>query len=150
MDRSTELVPYFDWRFIADEAESWFRNEMVDRFRVYFEPTQKSLKRKEEGISQIKDIFLNNRIVASDRCVKWLWELMHYRKDKHGKIPKKNDHQIDNTRYLLNASSYSMNKEYEEEIPDEDRRFVKRKIGDYFPGLNDLGEPTMDDWMNVE
>lgn len=128
-----------DWRNIYDEAETWFANEMMDRFSIYFEPCHKAVQDKESGLSLIKDIMLQNKIVISDRCKFFFWELDNYVKDRHGKIPKLNDHLIDVFRYVLGASHYSLNQEveYKEEL---DENFRGARISDDFPDLNDYGE----------
>ena len=61
----------------------------------------------------------------------------NYFKDKNGKIPKSNDHIIDNARYLLASLGYELNTKQEYiESKDEDFRgeslesSLKSKIND--------------------
>lgn len=108
------------WRMGYDEAETWFANEMLDRFEESFEPSQKALNDKESGITLIKDLLLTNQIIISDRCEKLFWELDNYFKDKNGKIPKENDHLIDCLRYCLGADHYTIQGEAQKEIEEEE------------------------------
>ena len=66
----------------------------------------KLIKNKENKLSVIKDTMLNGYFMVSDRCPKTVWEIKKYAKDDKGKIPMKNDHQIDNLRYIYNAAGY--------------------------------------------
>jgi len=84
----------FRWRLIYDEAESWFRNEALEAFGEAWEPSQKAMNDKANGISLIKDILNAEKIFISERCKKFWWELDNYYKDKNGNIPKKWDHCI--------------------------------------------------------
>ena len=95
-----------EWRMGYDEAATWFANEMFDSFNEYYEPTRKASNKKDNGLSLIKDILIGNKLVISDNCVKFFWEMDNYVMDKSGDIPKKHDHQIDNFRYILAAAGY--------------------------------------------
>ena len=133
-----------EWRQVYDEAETWFRNEMLDRFEESFEPTFKHAIDKEHGLSLFKDALLEGNVRISDACVKTFWELDNYFKDKNGKIPKMHDHTIDCIRYFLAASNYELNKKREyDEATDEN--FRGRRISDDFPMLDDYGELRRDD-----
>ncbi len=94
----------FDRRY--DEAAAWFANEVLDTFGVSFAPTSKAQNKKEQGLSLIKDQLIFNKVTLSDRCVKLIWELENYIRDRNGKIPKANDHLIDCWRYLNAAANY--------------------------------------------
>lgn len=120
-DKREELYDdQFAWRNGYDEAESWWRAEMLDRFNEAWEPTQKSLNDKESGLSLIKDLLLSNLVLISDRCVKLFWEMDNYFKDRNGNIPKKNDHLLDTFRYGLAMDNYTVHGEIEEIILPED------------------------------
>lgn len=127
-----------EWRQGYDEAETWFQSEMLDHFEEYFEPTRKMKTDKISGISLIKDIMLQNKLKISDRCKKLYWELDIYRKDKDGKIPKKNDHLIDCFRYILAASSYDTIRQ--QELMEEKKPNRGYRIEDDFPGFSETGE----------
>lgn len=150
LDKSAELFDQADaWRFGYDEAETWFRNEMLDHFNLHFEPTQKAKSDKTTGIALIKDTLLAGKLHLSDRCVKLYWEMDGYRKDPNGKIPKLNDHALDCLRYILGASYYSLNPT-EEVIKERDPMWRGAKIEDDFPGFKETGEPLdeyeMEEW----
>lgn len=107
-EKIQELAPHLDrnfWTFIYDEAATWFRNEMQDK-GYGFAPTCKRQVGKDQGISTIKDIFLDRNVTVSAQCKNLMWELTNYIKDDNGRIPKKNDHLIDALRYLLAACHY--------------------------------------------
>lgn len=110
-----------DWYKIYDYAEKWFQVEIAGEFDEAVHPCEKDLKNKEAKLSVIKDAMLYGRFLASERCVKSFWELEIYRKDEKGMIPKKNDHNIDNLRYILNANYY-ISVPNEPIVIDDDRR----------------------------
>lgn len=139
-----ELFDYGEWRQGYDEAEKWFQTEMMDNFEEYFEPSLKSQNDKESGLTLIKDILLQGKLVMSDRCVKMFWELDNYYKDKKGKIPKVNDHLIDCFRYALGAVYYSLTQE-KEYIEAEDENFRGARISDDFEHFDNWGRPR-DEW----
>ena len=98
------------WHGEYDNAATWFMNEVVDRYGRALMPCTKDLKNKENKLGMIKDMLLEGYMVFSDRCFKGfqenkglIWEMINYRKDENGKIPKVNDHAIDALRYKLNA-----------------------------------------------
>jgi hypothetical protein len=134
-----------EWLQVYDEAETWFKNEMLDRFNEFFGAAAKASLSKEQGLSLIKDILLQGRLTISTRCQKLFWELDNYYKDKNGKIPKGRDHLIDCFRYGLMASGYSLSlkKEY---IEEEDENFRGSKISDDFPELDDIGDLANSEW----
>lgn len=103
-----EELSDFEWRQGYDEAATWFANEVLDLFGEGLEPTRKMKSDKMTGLSMIKDIMLSKRIKISSRCVKLFWEFENYRRDSSGKIPKLNDHLIDNFRYILDSEHYSI------------------------------------------
>lgn len=127
-----------DWRQVYDEAETWFCNEMLDRFEESFEPTFKHAMDKEHGLSLFKDALLQNRVIISDSCPKTYWELDNYFKDKNGKIPKVNDHAIDCIRYFLAASYYELNTKIEI-VETMNENFRGARISHDFPELDDFG-----------
>jgi len=128
-----------DWRLGYDEAETWFANEMLEHFKLHFEPTQKAGNAKDQGITLIKDIMLSGKIVISDRCRKLWWELDNYQTDDKGKFVKKNDHLVDCLRYILAASYYTLN-ESEHTNPEKDEMWRGARIEDDFPSLKGADE----------
>lgn len=131
------------WRQGYDEQASWFAKEFYDHFEESLEPSHKHLHDKTEGLTLMKDIMLQARLLVSDRCPKFFWEIDNYFKDKNGNIPKKNDHLIDTFRYILGAHNYQLEetKEYREE-DDENFRSVRMldEIGPRQPNHGDYRE----------
>lgn len=127
-----------EWRQGYDEAATWFYNEMLNQFDEAFEPSHKHLHDKSDGLSLMKDVMLQGKWIMSDRCTMLWWEMDNYYKDSKGNIPKKNDHQIDNARYILGALNYTLQNE---EVPDTDKRenFRGARPEDDFPELNNSG-----------
>lgn len=97
------------WDFIYDEAATDFWVEMNDQFPyVPFRPTHKATDVKntkkegesKPGISLIRTQLQLGQVVISEKCRNLIWELENYKRNKKGQIPKKNDHLIDDWRYL--------------------------------------------------
>jgi hypothetical protein len=107
------------WRRVADEAASWFINEVWDRYNIVVEPTQKAANKIDFGISLIRDLMsANNKFFIPNDCVKLIWEIENYI-EEDGELPNKNDHLLDGLRYLLAAIRYSSNEEVDDEKEDE-------------------------------
>jgi len=127
-----EIYSKTEWRQGYDEAATWFQNEMLDNFSEHLEPSQKASNDKESGLSLIKDMLLQGKLIISDRCIKTFWEMDNYYKDKQGNIPKKDDHLVDCLRYALAALYYSL----PEQSPPEDPQVHNRtRIYEDFPKL---------------
>jgi hypothetical protein len=88
-----------DWLQVVDCAAAWFANEIMSTFQEYWQPSDKFTVKKDRGISLIKDQCWRELVEISDRCIKLIWEVENYIKDKNGNIPKINDHLIDCWRY---------------------------------------------------
>lgn len=125
----TEIHPIIDdWTLVYDEAAAWFQNEIMDITDgdVYFQPTQKKTKvslKKEYGISLIKDQMAFDFWYISNKCSKTIWEVINYMKDDKGRIPKINDHNIDNMRYINAANYYTVIPSSKQEKAKSDKRF---------------------------
>jgi hypothetical protein len=124
-----------EWRGGYDEAASWFQNEMLENFDIGLEPSQKSTNDKMQGLTLIKDMLLLNKLHISDRCQKTFWELDNYYKDRMGNIPKKDDHNIDNLRYILAALYYSLPEKVD---PETIRQETRTSLAKDFPHLAHL------------
>lgn len=112
-----------EWQQTYDNAAKWFSNEVQYNFEdMSLTPCDKDLKNKENKLGQIKDMLRLGKLILSDKCWWLLWEMIHYRKDEKGKIPKANDHLIDCLRYLLNAMGYDFDEMYKEANPVRDSR----------------------------
>lgn len=108
-----------EWIQVYDEAATWFCTEAIASFNEPFVPTHKKQVKKDSGLSLIKDQFLKDMLVISDRCEKLAWEIENYVRDKNGKIPKERDHLIDCLRYGNAAAGLSL---MEEDEPVDGRR----------------------------
>lgn len=127
-----EINGYEDaWTGTYDHAALWFANEVLDRYDRGLHPCTKDMKNKGARLGLIKDMLYEDKMIFSDRCLKGfsdnkgiLWEMVNYRKDENGKIPKKNDHAIDALRYKLNAMMYDAKwlKKPDKEEDDDMRR----------------------------
>jgi len=120
-----------DWTQIYDYAAAWFQTEIAVEFDEAIHPCTKDLKNKDNKLSVIKDMLLYDRLMYSERCLKSVWEIENYKKDEKGKIPKENDHNIDNLRYILNQAYYSSVPKTEIKPDDLDNRR-------YYTPLQDL------------
>jgi hypothetical protein len=148
LEKRDELWDRGEWRQGYDEAAAWFQNEFLAEFSdEYLEPTEKATTDKEAGLSLIKDVLLADRVVISDRCVKFFWELDNFFKDKKGKYPKVNDHLMDDLRYILRAANYEFS-ETEEYREEHDDTFRGARISDDFPELDEF-RGKRDDWGDV-
>lgn len=122
-------APDFDeqpYRITVDEAATWARNELLDQFQLASFPTTKASSRKADGISLMKDLFRDNKLLLSDRCVAMKKELAAYMLDKNGYFVKKNDHLLDCSRYTLAAANYTYQKSdppaLPEPVPEDEKR----------------------------
>jgi hypothetical protein len=96
------IVPRRDWwRDVYDYAAAWFQNEVQFEYGDNMIPCVKDLKDKEVGLSPIKDFIREDLFEMTDECPKLNWEMRNYATDEEGRIPKKNDHLIDDLRYLF-------------------------------------------------
>lgn len=108
-EKLNEIMPEIDrWSAVYDHAAAWFWNEYQhnyydeDKFNLHINKCEKDMNNKENRLSFIKDMLLGGFLGATDRCIKWFWEMSKYSTDENGRIPKVNDHLIDDTRYMFN------------------------------------------------
>jgi len=110
-----------EWTQIYDEAATWFSNEMIQHYGEHYFPTQKSMHNKENGLTLIKDVLFQRKLLISSKCKYLYWEMDNYYKDKNGNIPKKNDHLgSDCLRYILGFANYSLHETQEPKIEEEE------------------------------
>ena len=105
-----ELHPNLDdWNFVCDNAAASFIEESAQHpeFPVYWQPTQKQLRDKFEGINLLKDIFLGRTTLISKRCTFLSSEIINYCTDRRGKVIKERDHLIDISRYILKEMNFN-------------------------------------------
>jgi len=128
-----EIFAFEDyWEGTYDNAAAWFMNEVLDRYGRTLMPCTKDLKNKENKLGLIRDMLWEDKLIFSDRCMRGitkdsgvLWEMINYRKDDKGRIPKENDHAIDALRYKLNAMNYDPTwVEKPKKVEDERRGFA--------------------------
>lgn len=113
IDKWRTIHGYDDnWNKAYDHAAAWFENEINDLYPdIGLEPCEKDIgsrgqDKKQAKLSMIKDMFIFDKLIIADTCVKFLWELVSYRKDDKGRVPDENDHLIDCLRYGLNSMMY--------------------------------------------
>lgn len=125
IETKNRLCPDVEWVMVADEAAAWFIKEMYDNYEVSFGSSNKADNAKENGLGLMKDIMLAGlleiagrpersnaiKIEEAEQAEAFLWEMQNYVKDKHGKIPKGNDHLIDTFRYFLGEEKYQIKAE---------------------------------------
>ena len=133
-----------DWMKSADEAASWFMNEVLDQYGVYFAPTNKTHNKKEDGLSLIKDQMIHKMVKISDRCVNLVNEIEKYAVDDKGNIPKRHDHLIDCWRYFNGACNYSMHEILQAVRERSDSHNMKARR---YRGLEHEKEDDAKDWM---
>jgi hypothetical protein len=108
LEKINQIYPYVsEWMQVYDYAEKWFQLEMAQEFDVHCHPCVKDIKNKEDSLSVLKDAMIYDRFKMARECVHTAKEYRNYKKDDKGKIPKVNDHNIDNTRYVKNAAYYN-------------------------------------------
>ena len=139
-----EIYDFEDyWTGTYDNAAAWFMNEVIDRYDRSLMPCVKDLKNKENKLGMIKDMLIEDKLIFSDRCMVGLdkesgilWEMINYRKDEQGRIPKINDHAIDALRYKLNAMGYDatwLKKPAELEFDDRGQELTyTQEVRDYY------------------
>jgi hypothetical protein len=103
----TGLSTQDDWEWAYDDAETWFHNEVLERYEFVIHPANKGRRSKTEGYSMIKDLLLADMLVISDRCIRTWWELENYEGEKS------RDHHVDLLRYALTVFGYDPNEKPE-------------------------------------
>jgi hypothetical protein len=129
---------------IYDYAATWFQVEVNNEFGVALTPCTKDVNKKEVGLSVIKDFMLDSFedgekfFLVSDRCVKFVWELVNYSTDENGNIPKKNDHLVDNLRYISNSAGLSTVQRQRHKRSDDIREWTNL---DYMEDTDIIAQP---------
>lgn len=93
------------WEGIYDPAERWFGENIIEHSKIPWAPCKKLPNHKNDGLSQIKDLYFSGRLYVHKR-ISWLhWEVQNYKKRKTRMgsyvIPNENDHLIDCLRYAV-------------------------------------------------
>lgn len=120
------------WDNTYDEHEAWFERD-IERGEVLedgetLDATSKQSRDKEEDLSIFKDMMLvENCLIISEKCKWFIEEIESCTTDKNDKIVKKKDHNLDNNRYIIAKSEFSLI-----EKPDYDG-YLKDHKGKYVP-----------------
>lgn len=137
MEKCLKLHPEPEqWRCYYDSAAAWFGahfRKLPDTEEWRMAPVEKKPGEKEDGLDILNSLFLANAIAFSTQCGNAIWEYDNYARDKNGNLVKRNDHQIDNGRYLMkmaNIVAIVM-----QERPDGPARIKAKNRRDY---VNDL------------
>lgn len=112
--------------WVVDEAALWFRNELRDRFDINAWASRKAQNQKLEGLSLIKDMLNEGRLIMTDRCEALYQEMENYQLGENGLPVKRGDHACDALRYNLGVANYSQRVE-DEPLP----------VAELAPGLRD-------------
>ena len=143
LELAPNLDPEEDWIKVYDEHEAWFANEAMSqadpRNNLTFIETHKFHNPKEDGIGLAKDTMIYGMMHMSDRCTNFFWECEQYT-CIDGKYPKRHDHLIDDYRYFLADSGYTMVEAFEAKREKK----VKRKLRSVDDLYDDLD--FEDDW----
>ena len=119
-----DLSQKTEWQCSYDEAAAWFAAEVMGQFPdETWVPTQKHLNKPEDQLSKIKDLLLRNQMVISDRCKKWRWEAYNFILDGVGRLPRKQVHLMDTTRYTTDFLTPFLLEPKQIEIEDQRRGF---------------------------
>lgn len=121
-EKSKELFRGRDVYQLYDEAAAWFRSEAMYSFDDPWVPTEKEKYDKDAGISLIKDQWLLDMKVVSDRCKFYIWEIENHKTNDKGKVIKKDDHLIDCDRYGNEVACISL-----KEIKEAHKRKSNRR-----------------------
>jgi len=90
-------------RFGYDEAAAWFRNEIHEFSPWWLEPSSKSDFGVDGYIILVRQHFNKGLLTICADCPNLISELEGYQKDEKGKIPKKDDHNINALQYGLSC-----------------------------------------------
>lgn len=148
------------WTGIYDEAATWFMNEVQRRYGAALMPTRKQRAVKEESEGRPGESLLNSLLLAdrkffvSNKCEKFIWEVMNYVRDEKGQYPRKNDHLVDLLFYWINDSGYELDEavEGDETRPQKAPLTIEQSMMDWQRG-NDLSagiDPSMFEDMDSE
>jgi len=130
-----DLYDYEDeWLGYYDEAAAWFANEVQDQFGRNLMPTHKQKKHRTNEEARAGESILNAAMMAeglflvSDRCQKFVWEILQYVIGEGGKYPTKNDHLMDLVFYYVNETNYSIIEDVEPSLGSYDAQTASRPV----------------------
>jgi hypothetical protein len=105
--------------YVADEAALWARNEILTQFGINVWPSRKAQNQKADGLSLMKDLFLKDKLILSDRCIGFMEQLEGYVLGPNGLPVKREDDLPDCFRYALGVANYALVEEPEPAPPAE-------------------------------
>jgi len=139
LEKMRAINPFLDeWVCVADQAAAWFIAEVIDWFEskeayewfetnemeysaLFFDPTDKRVGDKDEGIALIKDLLNEKEEWIAEECENFILELVNYQTDKRGRYIKLADHALDCARYMLKRMMFSFKNETPEVMPEYDK-----------------------------
>ena len=120
------INPFEDkWTLVYDNAAAWFQTEVLNQFDRNMVPCEKDIKTKQNKESMIKDMFNYDMLFVTDKCVNTISEIENYIIDDKGKTDKCADHEIDNSRYILNVANYTFTPDMAIKTVDDEKRFYR-------------------------
>lgn len=130
---------------IYDEAAAWFEAQMGTELKVGLIPAGKHSRDKQDDIGLIKDAIAARKFFMNyEDCPKTVDEMLSYETDENGKPKEGNDHEMDNLRYIIRQSGYTMNPKplIEEDdsqyILEGDNSILSGGVGEHQVTLEDL------------
>ena len=158
--KQEEWNPGGTWRRIADEAAAWFIREMAAQFRIPFGRSRKNKNKKEDQVSLMKMMMVDNDTLFVNQDCQWLdWELKNCVTEEDGSIKDENNHLIDAWEYALGVSGFKFIQKAKDEqniiIPSSDGLREQKlatfniKTQDLVSSIADRGSDLPEtDWWN--
>lgn len=115
MAKINEFYPYPDlWNYRYDEAALWFKaHVMASHYDPGWTHTNKAEMRKKQPnevkpfLDVIKDVLREDIMVMSSRCVMFQKEIVAYKRNEEGKLPRESDDLLDTARYFLASANFT-------------------------------------------
>lgn len=123
-----KLKPYKDVvraiDFVYDEAAAWYRNELneVKECDWWLAPTKKAQLGIDGYIDLARTVFLMDLIIVTKECKSLIWEIERFEKDDRGRVPDKDDHNIQSMFYGLQALGLNLDSLKEPKPIDKQER----------------------------
>lgn len=133
-EKEDELYPDDEdterWSRTCDEAAKWWivgcANDVG--IGIAYNPTEKATNSLEYGISLLRVIFRCNVGYVSDRCVWFIHQLLNWRRNERGQIPKEGKDLIDCARYGLHDAGYYISKDEQPRLEKKHPRQVHAEL----------------------
>jgi hypothetical protein len=90
---------------VGDAAgiEDAARTKFIESYRKHKIDLELADKAVEVGIQEVYDMLSAGKLKVFESCAAWFAEFRLYKRDKHGRVKKVNDHLMDATRYLVRS-----------------------------------------------